>query len=91
MRNAGYNNHYRTHRIDMLRDLDWLSVYQHIIYKIVMFIWDTINGENEDLKKFMTLNSEVYSHQTRSIQNFHIPIQNNKAGQRLIFASGLKL
>jgi hypothetical protein len=57
---------YRTHRVDMLRELDWLSIHQHIVYKSIMFIWDVLHGDNEELKKFLRQNSDVHSYNTRS-------------------------
>jgi hypothetical protein len=75
----------------MLRELDWLSIHQHIIYKTLMFIWDTLHGDNEEFHKFLKLNSDVHSYHTRGEKNFHMSTQNNKSGQKSIFVNGLKL
>jgi hypothetical protein len=75
----------------MLRELNWLSIHQHIIYKSVMFIWDTLHGDNEELQKNLKLNSDVHSYHTRGEKNCHVPTQNNRSGQKSIFVNGLKL
>jgi hypothetical protein len=72
--------HYLTHRVDMLREIiDWLSIHQHIIYKTLMFIRDTLHGDNEEFHKFLKLNSDVHSYHTRGEKNFHMSTQNNKS------------
>jgi hypothetical protein len=82
---------YRTHRVDMLRELDWLSIHHHIVFKSIMFIWDVFHGDNEELKKFLRQNSDVHSYNTRSLHDFHMPMQiNNTSGQKSLFVSGLK-
>jgi hypothetical protein len=76
----------------MLRELDWLSIHQHIIvFQSIMFIWDVLHGDNEELKKFMRQNSDVHSYSTRNLHNFHMPMQNNTSGQKSLFVNGLKL
>jgi hypothetical protein len=56
-----------------------------------MFIWDVLHGDNEELKKFPRQKSDVHSNNTRSLHDFHKPMQNNTSGQKSLFVSGLKL
>ena len=83
--------HYLTHRADMLRELDWLSVHQSIIFKTIMFIYDVIHSEDEEMQKYIKKNCDIHSHYTRGQQKFHMPNQNNKTGQKSLFIKGLKI
>jgi hypothetical protein len=39
----------------------------------------------------MRQNYDVHSYNTRSLHDFHMPMQNNTSGQKSLFVSGLKL
>ena len=83
--------HYRTHRIDMLQKLGWLSIYQKNIVKVLIFIRDSIIDENSEFQHYLKKNCEVHKHNTRGSQKFHLPIQNNNSAQKSIFIKGLKI
>ena len=82
--------HNRTHRVDMLEELGWLSVHQNIVYKVLLFIRDALQEENTDFEAYLKKNCDVHNYNTRGATKFHLPIQNNMIAQKSIFINGLK-
>ena len=81
----------RTHRVDMLQELNILSVEQKIAYKVLLFIYNLKKGRNSEIfSDFMVLNNDVHQHDTRSKNDFHFSNQNNVSSQKSLFINGLK-
>jgi hypothetical protein len=68
-----------------------MNLRQGIVFKSIMFVWDILHGDNEELKKFLRQNSDVHSYNTRSLHDFHICLCKTTSGQKSLFVSGLKL
>jgi len=83
---------FRTHRVDMLESLQWLSVEQNINFKVIMFIYDfTHDDKKMYFSHLYERNIDVHDHNTRTAHDFHMPIQNNNSGQKSLFVNGLKI
>jgi hypothetical protein len=83
---------YSVHRVDMLEELNWLSVQQNIMFKVIMFIYDLTHDEKKGYFSHMyKVNKDVHAYNTRSANNFHMPLQTNSSGQKSLFVKGLKV
>ena len=59
--------HPRTHILDMLRTLKWMSVKQRLFYNLCIFLWKIVNNQVPSyLQNIFTPVTEVHSYQTRA-------------------------
>ena len=53
----------RAHRLDMLEELDFLSVEQQTLYRVLLFIYDLMKGRNYELfSDLISTNSDYHDH-----------------------------
>ena len=82
----------RTHRIDMLDSLEWLSVKQTIYLNTILFIHRIAIGLSPDyLQHHMTKTSEHHDHETRRNDEYHLKSYKNSSSQNSLFYNGLKI
>ena len=82
----------RAHRLDMLEELNFLSVEQQILYRVLIFIYDLMKGRNYELfSNLISTNSDYHDHNTRNKDKFHMKIQNNYTSQKSLFVNGIKV
>lgn len=83
---------YRTHRIDMLNDLGWMSISQRIRYNTLVMIFKINHGLVPPyMHNNITLNSDIHSYNTRNRNNFRLPLPKTEQVKFNIFYYGLKM
>lgn len=71
--------HRRTHIIDMLDNLKWLSVKQIFGVKLLCFMYNVVNNKFPDhFKQKLTKKSEMHEHNLRNKNNIFINFTNKK-------------
>jgi hypothetical protein len=82
----------RTHRKDMAKTLQWMSVKQNIVFRVILFIRDILESEpNNTLNTYIVKNNNIHGYATRRANDFHMHTQKNTTGQKSLFVNGLKL
>jgi hypothetical protein len=83
---------YRTPRIDMLNNLNWMSVKQHIHLDVILFIHRIAVGNAPAyLKQHMTHISDAHRYPTRGNDGFILKNFKKTSSQNSLFYNGLKL
>lgn len=82
---------YDTPILEMLRELNWLSVKQLVTYYTLKFIHNIKLGNLPGyLSNRMIYNSEIHNYQTRNRNNFHVPIARNELDRRSLYCRGVR-
>lgn len=81
-----------TSGIDMLQQLDWMSVRQRINLQVLLFIYKVTNGMLPKYLKNSFQSNEGRNHVTRSVTNEHLrlPLFRKSSTQRSLLYNGVK-
>jgi hypothetical protein len=82
----------RTRIIDMLGNLDWMSIKQKLAFNAFVFIYRVKNGQLPNyLDSRMNFGHQIHHHNLRNNNNFRLPKYNKTMSQNNLFYKGLKL
>jgi hypothetical protein len=82
--------HKRTHVVDMLNTVCWMSIRQRIFFNTMLLIFKMKQKlVPEYLYKKIVLNSDIHDHDTRSNGNIFRSVQSSETMNRSIYQSGV--
>lgn len=86
------NCHFRTHRIDMLNALGWMSVSQRIKYNTLVMIFKMNHGLVPTyMNDNVILVNQIHDHNTRNRNDFRLPLTRSEQVKKNLFYNGLKM